>query len=261
MKNPLISVVTPCLNSERTIERTLSSIYNQTFNDYEYIVVDGASSDGTLDILDKYVKLFNGKMRYISEPDSGLYNAFNKCIKLANGEFIWIVNSDDYVQKDALKIFSNEIIKTDSKILCGRMNIIHSNGNVETTELYSMADYHKAKTLMMMGTPHPATIVHRSIYKIYGGFDERFYISADLDWFQRIARNNVSVHYFNKIVTNFVQGGISTAKGNVEKKKHDRKLLFKKHAKNKSQYYWWFIQDWLRKIRDKYIPNIHIGIK
>ena len=101
-KHPFISIATPCWNSEKTIERTIKSVLAQTFTDYEYIIVDGGSTDGTLDIIKKYEPFFGGRMKWKSEPDKGLYDAFNKGVERSTGVYCWNVNSDDYIEPDAL---------------------------------------------------------------------------------------------------------------------------------------------------------------
>lgn len=97
-----ISIITVCFISAKTIEKTVESVLNQKFEDYEYIIVDGASSDGTLQIIDRYKPLFGSKLKVISEPDNGIYDAMNKGIGLAGGQLIGIVNSDDYLEPEAL---------------------------------------------------------------------------------------------------------------------------------------------------------------
>lgn len=99
---PLFSIATPCFNSVKTIERTIKSILAQKFKDYEYIIVDGGSTDGTLNIIQKYEPMFEGRMKWKSEPDKGLYDAFNKGVTRSKGIYCWNVNSDDYLEDDAL---------------------------------------------------------------------------------------------------------------------------------------------------------------
>lgn len=96
------SIITICFNSERTIERTIRSVLTQTFTDYEYIIVDGGSKDSTLDIVKKYEPLFKGRMKWKSEPDRGIYDAMNKGIMRSSGIIIGIVNSDDWLEPEAL---------------------------------------------------------------------------------------------------------------------------------------------------------------
>ena len=99
----LFSIVTVCYNSEKTIETTIKSILNQTCQDYEYWIIDGKSTDRTVQIIQQYEPLFQGKLKWISEKDQGIYDAMNKGIAHSSGEIIGILNSDDYYEDDALE--------------------------------------------------------------------------------------------------------------------------------------------------------------
>ena len=99
-----ISIITPCLNSAKTIRQTIESVLNQTYQDIEYIIVDGASTDGTLEIIQEYEDQFQGRMQYVSEPDNGIYDAMNKGIRMSHGNVIGIINSDDFYEEDAVYV-------------------------------------------------------------------------------------------------------------------------------------------------------------
>ena len=110
--NPKISIVTVCLNSEKTIERTIQSVLSQSYNNIEYIIIDGGSTYGTLDIVNKY----KDKVSYvISEKDNGVYDAFNKGLKVFTGELIGFVNSDDYLMPSAMNILCEYFNKYSKK--------------------------------------------------------------------------------------------------------------------------------------------------
>ena len=98
-----ISVITVCYNSKKTIEDTIKSVLNQTYQNYEYIIIDGCSTDGTIDLVKSYIPKFNGRLTFISEPDKGIYNAMNKGIRKATGDLICLLNSDDYYELDAFE--------------------------------------------------------------------------------------------------------------------------------------------------------------
>ena len=100
------SIITVCYNSEKTIRRTFESVLSQSFTDYEYIVVDGNSKDSTVEIIKEYEPKFNGRMHWISEPDNGIYDAMNKGIRMAKGDFINMMNSDDQIAPNALQYVS-----------------------------------------------------------------------------------------------------------------------------------------------------------
>ncbi len=111
----LFSIITVCYNSEKTIERTIKSVLNQTESNYEYIIVDGGSTDKTLDIVKNYEDAFNGRLKYISEKDNGIYDAMNKGIGMAKGELIGLINSDDYYELDALENIKKEYEKLEDE--------------------------------------------------------------------------------------------------------------------------------------------------
>ncbi len=95
---PKVSIVTPCLNSEKTIRDTIESVLYQTYKNIEYIIVDGSSTDNTVKIIKEYLPKFHGRMKFVSEKDNGIYNAMNKGIKMSSGNIIGIINSDDYYE-------------------------------------------------------------------------------------------------------------------------------------------------------------------
>lgn len=235
-----ISVVTCSFNSEKTIERTIKSVLAQKFDDYEYIIVDGKSTDGTLDIIKRYEPLFNGKMHWISEKDHGIYDAMNKGIVKSAGDYIWLVNSDDYMEPNALQIISDLIQKKNPLVICGQVELFSEAGDkkqiVRITPDKSEMEFRKKR----MGIVHPATIVARNIYDKYDVYDDRFFISADMDWFLRIRENNVPIEFMDTILSNMSDGGISNQNDNIKKRIHDWKILYKKHTKSKFEY-WRFL--------------------
>ena len=115
------SIITP-YNSRDTIANTLESVLSQTIQDYEYLVIDGGSTDGTVEILEEYEKKFHGKMKFWSEKDQGIYDAMNKGIKRADGDIIGIINSDDWYEKDALENVLNSDTGEEYLVFHGLMN-------------------------------------------------------------------------------------------------------------------------------------------
>ena len=235
---PFFSIVTVCYNSEKTIERTIKSILQQEYNDYEYIIVDGSSKDNTLDIIKHYEPLFDGRMKWISELDKGIYDAFNKGIKLSKGQYCWIVNSDDFIEPDALEylycVIKNEVTNPET-IISAKLNYID-----EKTHKVLYTDYKdavKAKRCYQfdkMGVTHPATVVSKSVYDKYGLFDDRYKLSGDLAWFHRIYSMDVSIIFKDRVITNMSNAGIS---GQFSWKRFkigyaDRKLYFRTYYKN-----------------------------
>ena len=180
-KDILISVITVCFNSEKTIERTLKSMLGQTYSNYEYLIIDGKSTDHTLEILQKYEPLFGGKMKIYSEPDKGIYDAMNKGIQKASGELIGIVNSDDYYETDALEIMAIEFEKIVNPyaVLYGFQRNFEGEKEIKTF-LYHH-DYLKQQMIT-----HPTCFVTPKVYQDMGLFDLDYKSSADYEFMLRI---------------------------------------------------------------------------
>lgn len=234
INRPLFSIVTVCYNSEKTIARTLQSVLAQEFKDYEYLIVDGASTDTTIDIVQQYKSKFCGRMKFRSEPDKGIYDAFNKGVFWASGIYVWIVNSDDYIEPDAL-IKLEKLIRgykgENLPIISAMMNFISPSGRISKVYGSSLKSCQDAYKNFGMGLNHPATLVPKQIYDSIGFFDDRFAIMADIDWFLRAFKSHMLIEFPQFVITNMCYGGISTTVS-FKKLYKDRQLLFKKHSRN-----------------------------
>lgn len=199
------SVITPCFNSKKTIERTLQSVLNQTYLNYEYIIIDGGSTDGTLEIIEKYKEQFEDKMTVVSEADQGIYDAMNKGIMRATGDLIGIVNSDDFYEKTALEdIVKSYSEKNEYQILYGMMRVI----DLKMRELSILFYNHINMDMQIIN--HPATFVTAKLYKDLGGYSLKYKSASDYDFMLRMIRNNeVTFTPVYKIITNFTLGGMS----------------------------------------------------
>ena len=205
-----LSIITVCYNSAGTIRQTFESVLQQDFNDYEYIVVDGASTDGTLGIIQEYLPKFNGKMRYVSEKDNGIYDAMNKGIRMAQGEVIGLVNSDDFYEKNAFaRIYDAVRNVPDADVYYGLLRNISLTG-----EEINVHRIHHSR-LRSCSLPHPATFIRKSAYLKYGDYDVSFKIAADYELMLRIYLQNGKYCPVNSILTNFRCGGISSDNRNI----------------------------------------------
>lgn len=233
------SIVTISYNSEKTIERTIKSVLAQTYKDYEYIIVDGASKDSTIEIIKKYEPLFEGRMTWKSEPDNGIYNAMNKGIKRSSGEIIGIVNSDDWLEPTALESISlmvDDCSDVDNSVFCASMKFHYQNGE----ELSYHANEEKfrigaKKYSLNRGLFHPAMYVPKTIYNKYGMFDERFRVSADVDFIFRCYDAGVNYIFKDVLVSHMTDGGASN-KINLTIFKHDWSIFLKNRGKTRWDY-------------------------
>ena len=241
-----ISLITVCWNSEKTIARTIESVLKQCFTNYEYIIIDGASTDRTVDIIKQYEPLFKGKLKYASEPDKGIYDAFNKGIRQATGKYVWLVNSDDYIENDALQLiynFSQNYKDGEEPIISGIMNVMGEKNKILYQVQSSPEKVKAAYRNNTMGTIHPATIVPKRIYDEIGLYDINYKIIGDIDWFKRAYKANMPIAFLKEVITNFNTGGVSTASDNKKSIK-DRKYLISKFYPNFFQRNYQFLK-WL----------------
>lgn len=245
-KQPFFTIVTVCWNSDKTIQRTIESVLKQDFLDYEYIIVDGGSTDNTISIIKNYEASFNSRLKYSSEPDKGIYDAFNKGIQRATGKYIWLVNSDDFIEPGVLiKLY--ELVKNyktgEEPIISAIMNCISGDGKILYQVKSSPEKVAAAYRNNTMGTIHPATIVPKRIYDIVGLYDINYKIIGDIDWFKRAYRANMPIIFADFIVTNFMVGGVSTVSSSAKSRK-DRKYLLKKFYPNIFAFYYQYMK-WL----------------
>ncbi len=255
MNNPFFSIITVSFNSEKTIEKTIQSVLKQTFQDFEYIIVDGKSKDSTIEIVKRYEPIFKGKLKWISEPDTGIYNAMNKGLMMAQGAMIGIVNSDDWLEIDALETLVKNLKDNPdnmNKILTGEMLFHYSDGTTQRI-LTSFKRYEYYSKRYRMGVNHPATFVPRSIYDKIGLFDEDFKLYADADFFVRCYEAGVGMCFINKVLSNMCDGGASNI---VTKIMLDDALLkIRKHAKSKLELLNMTIKTYLSYCIRKVVPN------
>ena len=242
------SIITISYNSVKTIERTIQSVLAQICKDYEYIIVDGASKDGTLDVVKKYEPLFEGRMKWISELDTGIYNAMNKGIKRSSGEIIGIVNSDDWLEKDALDVVAKAFADNGEDVdalYCGGISFHRTDGRVKRWDVNLKSFKRQAPLYIMSGIRHPATFVPRQVYDRIGLFNEQMKLSADQDFILRCHFNGVRFIEIPQILSNMSEGGISTEESRRAREiaTKDRMLMLQNFGKSGLSY-WWLLNSW-----------------
>ena len=204
MKNILVSIITVSYNSEKTIRRTIESVLNQTYKNIEYIIIDGKSTDDTINIVKEYQKKFSGRLKYISESDKGIYDAMNKGIKMAKGDLIGIINSDDYYELNAVEIMVNSMSKSKYQILYGELRFLKNN--IETQVL--ITNHNNLNNMMI---PHPTCFVTKNIYDKFGYFNDSYKSCGDYEFMLRMIKHK-EIEYIPvyQIIANFSAGtGVS----------------------------------------------------
>lgn len=208
-EKPLISIITVVLNGAKTVEQTIQSVLQQDYPRKEYIIIDGGSTDGTLDIIRKYEDRID---YWISVPDKGIFDAMNKGIRMAKGELIGIINADDWYEKNILKLVSEAYINSDKgAVIHGLLR------NFEDEQFYSIKG-NSTRVLRYDMIQHPTCFIPKMLYEKYGYYDEKYRYCADYDLILRFVNRNVPFEFLEKIIANFRIGGVSLkGKAQVEK--------------------------------------------
>jgi len=192
---PLVSVITVCMNSEKTIERTIKSVQDQTYSNIEYLVIDGYSKDRTIEIIKQYSSFIS---YFLSEPDNGIYDAINKGITASRGEFIAILNSDDYYLKDSIeKVMAIFLQDLDIDILYGDLVMIDENNNYN----YILKGQAPEQLRYFMAIPHPTAFIRRKVYEELGGYSLEYRIASDRDFMLRAINRKYRFYYLDETIT------------------------------------------------------------
>ena len=203
-----ISIITPTYNSAKTIARTIESVISQNYSDLEYIIIDGLSSDNTKDIVSNYQSKIN--IKFISEKDSGIYDAMNKGVRLATGEIIGILNSDDFFD-------NNKVLSTiaenfsDSKVEAVYGDIKYfSNDTNEVKRYWKAGEYKESNLNNGWIIPHPALFLRKSVYDKCGLFNTNLKIAADYEFILRLFKiKKISIKYVPETFVRMYNGGTS----------------------------------------------------
>lgn len=207
------SVITACKNSETTIKSALQSLYGQKYRNFEHIVIDGCSVDGTVDLIQMYA---NQDTKVISESDSGIYDAFNKGLKCATGDVVCFLNSDDYFpDSDTLSAVSSCFADTNTQFVYGDANYI-SGANGRVVRTWRARDYRDETLSKGWSPPHTTLFLRRSVYEDLGFFDTDLKISSDYLHTIRLFKNyGHQSCYIPKLLKTMRVGGASTKLSNT----------------------------------------------
>jgi len=233
MNNTKVSVITVVYNGVATIERTINSVLAQTYPNIEYIIIDGQSTDGTLKVINRYRKQIS---HLISEPDNGVFDAMNKGIKLATGDLIGIINSDDWYEQDAVQIMINAYTQNPNfSIFHGLLRFVDKDGAMQQV----LGNHHNFLNKGMI--EHPTCFIHKSVYKKLQ-FDTDYSVVADYDFMLKAVQYGFKFYFIEQIIANFSYGGMSTSFKSAKEtlalqKKYKLITNFKRHLLTT---YFWF---------------------
>lgn len=211
-----ITIITVTYNRAHVIRSAIEGVLSQKYDNYEYIIVDGASGDNTLDVIRSYEPKFGGRMRWISEPDNGLYDAINKGIKMATGDIVGIINSDDYFHRDdVFTIIAKAFEDSSIGVTFGNERIIKPE-NPDVNYRFEQPWYFRPWMFRIgLEPPHPSFYARRELFEKYGYYKMGYVISADYDLMMRfLFVHKVKYKYLNHTILTFRASGISTDSSN-----------------------------------------------
>lgn len=224
-----ISIITATYNSAKTVRDTLESVLSQTFKDYEYIIKDGGSKDGTLDIVREYEPKFEGRMRIISERDKGIYDAMNKGIEASTGDVVGILNSDDFYYSNDVFEKINDAFERGAEAVCGNLVFVDSEDTDKIVRTWKGSPYRSFKK--GWHPAHPTFYVKKEFYDKYGLYDTNFAVSADFELMLRfIEKYQIKIVYLNFNFIRMREGGEST--GSIKRIIKGNKNVMKAFKKN-----------------------------
>ena len=208
-----ISLITATYNSAETLRDTMQSVLNQKFKDVDYIIVDGNSNDGTIDIVKEFEPQFEGRLRWVSEPDKGIYDAMNKGVKMAQGDVVGILNSDDFFASDNVLEKVNAAFVENPAIegVYADVRYVDWHETGKTVRMFSGKDFTREKLCWGKMPPHPSFYVKRVCYDRFGLYSLDYPICSDYDMFVKmIWIGNINTLYINDIFVNMRSGGTSS---------------------------------------------------
>ena len=215
MTNIKLSIITVTYNSDKYLEETILSVINQNYDNLEYIIIDGGSTDSTVEIIKKYEDHI---AFWVSEKDSGIYDAINKGILRSNGDYIGIINSDDWYEVDVFKSIEKSIKINHPDIVHGILRLW------ENDKLMGLQGY-TSDFLNYGMISHPTCFVKREVYNLIGLFNTKYVIAADYDFMLKSFNRNVKFFYVEQVIANFRLSGISNSNSSLRESETSQVLF------------------------------------
>ena len=209
INQPLVSIITVVYNGSEFIDQAIKSVLTQSYNNIEYIIIDGGSTDGTLEIIRRYE---NNISLYVSEPDDGIYTAMNKGLKLATGYIVGILNADDvYADTDVIYEIATVFMQTSVDSVISDLVIVDRE-DINSIKRYYKSDSFVPEKLAYGWMPaHPAFFVKNECYRKHGLFKTDYKIAADYELLVRfLSKNRITYHYIDRVVVKMRAGGVSS---------------------------------------------------
>lgn len=206
-----VSIITVCFNSESTIRDTIKSVLVQTYADIEYIIIDGKSTDRTLDIIQEYQEKI---AKVVSEADKGIYDAMNKGIALATGDVIGILNSDDFYKTSEVitEVVDAYLKSPNAKMVLGGIDFVNQDNLTKPIRCYKATNFKPWKVRFGLTPPHPGSFIRREVYETVGLYKLNYKIAADFDFFVRtLVARKLTFITVNSIWVRMRIGGVSTS--------------------------------------------------
>lgn len=208
-----ITLITVTFNSEKTVKDTIESVLNQNYQNYEYLIIDGGSKDNTIEIIKEMEPKFEGRMRWISENDKGMYDAINKGIRMATGNVVGIINSDDFFHRT--DIFTRVVEAFEDKsieAIYGDVRFVSPNDLEKTTRYYSSKNWKPWKFRFGYMPAHPSFYTYKENFEKYGYYQYDYHIAADYELLIRhLYTNKVPAKYIPIDFMKMRTGGRSTS--------------------------------------------------
>ncbi|MHC4109877.1 MAG: glycosyltransferase family 2 protein [Planctomycetota bacterium] len=248
-----VSIITVCFNSAETIEDTIRSVLSQDYRDIEYIIVDGGSTDSTLDILTKYrTKLST----CISEPDNGIYEAMNKGIKSSTGDIIATLNGDDVYTDQTIIGQIVEFMQSNSlDAAYGDLVYIDKYSNDHITRFWKPGEYKKGAFSYGWVLPHPTFFCRKNIFERFGYFNDKLQVAADFELMLRfVEKHQIKIGYLPKVIVKMRKGGRANVLRGIIRGNLEIIRSFRRNSVHLSP--WFFLYRPIAKIRQLFArPN------
>lgn len=218
-----VSIVTVSYNSAATIKSAIESVLAQDYSDIEYIIVDGGSTDNTMEIVETY----GAKLKWISEPDNGIYDAMNKGLKMATGDVIGNLNADDFyanheVISKVVKAFESQNVDA----VYADIQYVDEQDTSKILRNWIAKPYDKSNFLMGWMPPHPTFFLKRKAYDVYGVYNDSFVSAGDYEMMLRMLyKHGLKAAYINEVTVKMRAGGVSNAsfKNRIRANREDRR--------------------------------------